>query len=168
MALSDIELCSRALVRLGASPIDAFDGQSAEARVAEALYPPVRDAMLSAYAWSFCTAQGRLVKLPDAPLADYAHAFALPDNYLRAISAGGGSKGRGVNYRIMNGALHAHQEEIVLTYLFKAAEEDFPPFFDAALITRLAAEFSIPVTESTSRTETLIRWRKRNLPARGR
>jgi hypothetical protein len=36
-------------------------------------------------------------------------------------------------------------------------EEDFPPFFDQALISRLSAEFCIPLTENTSRAEMLQR-----------
>ena len=44
-----------------------------------------------------------------------------------------------------------------MTFIFRPAEIDFPPFFDQALITRLAAEFCIPLTESTSRSEVLFR-----------
>ena len=42
-----------------------------------------------------------------------------------------------------------------MTYIAEIDEVDFPAFFDSILITKLAAEFSIPVTESTSRTEML-------------
>ena len=38
---------------------------------------------------------------------------------------------------------------------FARAEEDFPPFFDKVLIAHLAAEFCIPLTDSTSRWESL-------------
>ena len=44
-----------------------------------------------------------------------------------------------------------------MTYIFRPAEIDFPPFFDQALIARLAAEFCIPLTESTSRADALYR-----------
>jgi hypothetical protein len=46
---------------------------------------------------------------------------------------------------------------VYLTYIFRPAEADFPPFFDQLLIARLAAEFCIPLTESTSRAEMLHR-----------
>jgi hypothetical protein len=42
-----------------------------------------------------------------------------------------------------------------LTYVARPAEDDFPPFFSLALIARLAAEFCIPLTDSTSRWEGL-------------
>lgn len=51
MALSDVALCSRALIKIGAAPITSFDDENAEGEIAGALYPQVRDALLSAYAW---------------------------------------------------------------------------------------------------------------------
>ena len=55
MALSDIALYSRALIKIGAAPITSFDDSSAESEIAGALYTQVRDALLSAYAWSFAS-----------------------------------------------------------------------------------------------------------------
>lgn len=157
MALNDIGLCSRALIRLGAAPITSFDDGTAESEIAGALYAPVRDALLSAYPWTFATGQLSLTKLGTSPEADYQNAFGLPNDYLRAVSAGNGGKGRGINYKIVRGELHTDDEDVTLTYIFQPEEEEFPPFFDIALIARLAAEFCIPITESTSRAEALYR-----------
>ena len=59
MALSSIELCSSALIKLGADGISSFEDASAEARVAARLYPIARDALLCAHPWSFATAQSQ-------------------------------------------------------------------------------------------------------------
>jgi hypothetical protein len=155
MALSDVALCSRALMRIGCEPIESFEDATAEAEISGALYAPARDAMLSAYGWSFATAQVALERLEDAPVADYLYAYALPDDFLRALSAGTGARGRGIHYRINRNTLQTDAESVLLTYIFLPDEADFPPFFDAALIIRLAADFCIPLTESTSRAESL-------------
>lgn len=157
MALNDVGLCSRALIRIGAAPITSFDDGSAESEIAGALFAPTRDAFLSSYPWTFASGQVSLTKLSTPPEADYQNAFQLPNDYLRAVSAGSGGRGRGINYRISRGVLHTDSEEIILSYVFRPEEEEFPPYFDAALISRLAAEFTIPVTENTSRAETLYR-----------
>lgn len=157
MALNDVGLCSRALVRLGANTIISFDDGTAESEIAGALFSSVRDSLLSAYPWTFATGQLVLTEISPDPVADYQKAFQLPNDFLRAISAGAAGKGRGINYRIYRDALHTDHEEITLTYIFRPEEEEFPPFFDMALIARLTAEFCIPVTESTSRAETLYR-----------
>ena len=161
MALSDVALCSRALIRIGAAPITSFADGSVEADIASALFVPVRDGLLSAYAWGFATGQAQLAELAQPPIADYTRAFGLPSDYLRALSAGRGFKGAGLQYRIAQGALHTDAPDVVLTYIYRPAEEEFPPYFDQALIARLAAEFTIPVTESTSRAETLFRLAER-------
>lgn len=161
MALSDIALCSRALIRIGAAPITSFSDGTAESEISGALFPPVRDALLSAYGWSFATGQIALNELSDPPLADYERAFELPTDFLRALSAGAGGKGRGLNFRIARNAVHTNSSEVLLTYIFRPAEEEFPPYFDAALIARMAAEFTIPVTENTSRAEAMYRLAER-------
>lgn len=157
MALNDVALCSRALIRLGAAPIASFSDGSAESEIAGALYGPARDALLSAYPWGFALGQAALSELGSPPAADYQKAFQLPNDYLRAVSAGSGGRGRGMNYRITRGALHTDRESVTLTYIFRPEEEEFPPYFDSALIARLSAEFCIPVTENTSRAEALFR-----------
>jgi hypothetical protein len=157
MALNDIELVSRALIRIGAAPIQSFEDQTAQAEIAAAIYAPARDALLSSYAWGFATGQVALSRLDTPPLADYQYAYALPLDFLRAISVGAGTKGRGVPYRIARRQLHANVDPVLLSYIFRPDESEFPPYFDMALIVRLAAELTIPLTENTSRAESLYR-----------
>ncbi|HLO77113.1 MAG TPA: hypothetical protein VK196_11725 [Magnetospirillum sp.] len=157
MALSAIALCSRALLKIGAATIASFDEGSAEAEVAANLYSSTRDALLSSHPWNFATGQVTLPQLVAPPVADYAFAYQLPADFLRALSAGMEGQGFGVSYRIAENRLHADADELVLTYIFRPDERTFPPFFDQALIARLAAEFCIPLTESTSRAELLYR-----------
>lgn len=161
MALNDVALASRALIRIGATPITSFNDGTAESEISGALFGPIRDALLSAYAWGFATGQVALTQMETAPIADFEYAYQLPTDFLRALSAGSGAKGRGLQYRISRGALHTDATDVVLTYIFRPEEEEFPPYFDQALISRLAAEFTIPVTESTSRAETLYRLAER-------
>lgn len=157
MALSAIALCARALLKIGAATIASFDEGSAEAEVAANLYPPVRDALLSAHPWNFATGQVTLPRLAALPVADYAYAYQLPADFLRALSAGIGGRGFGIPYRIAESRLHTDADEVVLTYVFRPDELTFPPFFAQALIARLAAEFCIPLTESSARAELLYK-----------
>lgn len=156
MPLNDITLCSRALIRIGAAPITSFSDGTAESEIAGALYESIRDTLLSAYGWSFAVAQENLSQLITPPAADYSHAFGLPSDLLRALSAGTGARGRGVTFRISGTALHTNMSAVVLTYIARVDESAFPPYFAQALVSRLAAEFCIPVTENTSRAEAMF------------
>jgi hypothetical protein len=156
MALTALELCSRALLRLGAPAIASFTEGTAEAEVAAGLYPGVRDALLASHPWSFATAQAALPRLAGAPAADHAHAFQLPTAFLRVLSAGAPGSGRGLRYRLLEDRLHTDAPQVTLTYIFRPNEGGFPPFFASALVARLSAEFCIPLTESTSRAQMLF------------
>ena len=136
------------MLAIGCEPITGFEDGSAEVDIAGMLYPGIRDALLSSYPWSFATAQRVLVEVTAAPVADHAHAYPLPDDFLRALSVGhaGAACGRGVAYRIHERRIHTDASGIVLTYVFRPGEPTFPPFFDQALICRLAAEFCLPLT----------------------
>ena len=155
MALTAIGLSNRALVKLGAAPIGGFDDGTAEAETAGALYEATRDALLSANPWSFATRQATLARLAEAPVADFAFAFALPADFLAALSAGAPGMGRGLVFRIVGQTLVTSSEAVVLTYIGRPDESGFPPFFASALVARLAAEFCLPLTESATRATAL-------------
>ncbi|MFO1112560.1 MAG: hypothetical protein U1E35_01330, partial [Rhodospirillales bacterium] len=101
MALSQIDLCSRALLKVGARTITSFEEGTAEAEVAASLYPTVRDATLSAHPWNFATAQMNLSKLATPPIADFANAFQIPADCIRVLSAGTAGRSQGITYKIV-------------------------------------------------------------------
>lgn len=156
MALSDIALCARALMKIGAMPIASFLDGTVEAEVAGAFYTPTRDAVLSAYPWSFATRQSRLNRLLDAPVdSDYRYGYALPVDLLRVLSAGSGGRGRGIDYRLVEGGLLSDAESVTLVYVARVPESVCPPYFESALMARLAAEFCAPVTGGFNRAKLL-------------
>lgn len=155
MALTAVGLCSRALVKIGASAIADFHDGTAEAAVAAALYDTARDALLSAHPWNFALRQATLPQLEETPVADYAFAFQLPADFLRAVSAGPGGRGRGLDYQIRGRTLCSSAQTVALTYIARVDEADFPAFFNQALLARLSAEFCLPLTENAARSEVL-------------
>ena len=157
MAQTAISLCSKALIKLGAQPISSFSENTAESEIASQLYETIKDDLLSAYPWRFATAQKKLNRLADAPKADFAYAYQLPNDFLRVLSAGVNNMGRGLNYRICERTLQCNDSNVMLTYIFDPKEQNYPPFFNQLLIAKLAAEFCLPLTENSSRTDFLMR-----------
>ena len=157
MPFTDVELCAQALVRLGAQPISSLADGTAEATVAQRLYALIRDALLSTHPWTFATMQVALASVGQPASDDYSFRFALPAGCLRVISVGAGRAGSGIDYRVQGDEILANQPSITLTCQVRPPEAEFPAFFSAALVARLAAEFCLPVTESASRAELLRR-----------
>lgn len=157
MALTDIELSTRALIKLGARPIMSFADGSAESEIASLLFAPTRDGLLSSYAWSFATLQAALTPLPSPPIADFQYSYDIPNDALRILSIGQNGAGQGIPYRIIGDVLCTNADQIILTYIARVSTAVCPPYFDVALMARLAAEFCLPITENTSRADLLAR-----------
>ena len=165
MSLSAVELCAAALVKIGAQPIASFEDETAEAACARRLYPIARDLLLGVHPWTFTIAQARLTPATGAPVADFAHAFQLPADHLRTISVGTAGRSRGTAYRAQGGLILSDAEEIVVNYQRRVPESELPPFFVPLLVTKLAAELCIPLTEGTSRAMDLYRLAEAELRA---
>jgi hypothetical protein len=157
MPLSNVELCSAALVKLGAESISSFADATTEASIAKTLYDIARDGLLGAHPWSFATAHAELVQLPTEPLTDFKYAFELPTDFIKALSAGNECRGRGAIYQIIGREVHTNYGDVTFAYIKRADEADFPPYFVSALVNRLAAEFCLPLTENSSRSELLFK-----------
>ncbi len=159
MALSDIALCARALVMIGAAPIVSFDEDTAEAEVAGMLYPALRDGMLAGYPWRFAAKGVWLARLADEGVGQTDTGetlFALPGDFIRLLSLE--SETGGVpEFEVRQDAVMCRSDRAYLRYVGRMAEASFPAFFDLALMTRLAAEFCLPLTESASRAEYLFK-----------
>ena len=157
MAMSSVELCAAALVKIGARPFATFEDETAEAACARRLYPITRDLLLGLHPWSFTLAQTTLAAEAEEPVADFACAFALPADHLRTVSVGTGGRSRGTAYRQQGGFILCDAPEIVLHYQRRVPEAELPPFFVWLLTVRLAAEFCMPLTESSGRAMDLHR-----------
>jgi hypothetical protein len=157
MPLTDVELSSAALTKLGASGISSFMDNTTEAQIASSLYPITRDAMLALHPWSFATTYLELTEVTPAPLAEFEHAYDLPVDFIRALSAGEHDRGKGQRYQIIGQQLHSNSTTVTLTYLRRPDELEFPAYFVSALVGRLAAEFCLPLTENSTRSELLFR-----------
>ncbi len=153
MSHTAISLSSKALIQLGAKSITSFDEETSEAEVASQLYEPTLENLLTCYPWRFALQQNSLGRLQTTPMADYRYAYHLPNNCLRILSAGQSTKSSGLKYRIVGKHLYTNAPEVILTYIEKPNENTFPPFFVNALVAQLAAEFCLPLTESTARTD---------------
>jgi len=157
MSLTDVEICSIALVKIGADAISSFDDESVEADIGRRLYEVTVRALITAHPWHFSIAETELQRLNEPPLAGYSYVFALPDDVLRVVSAGAIGRGRGLDYRVASDRLYTKSQKVVLSYQRRPSTEAFPAFFAQALIAKLAAELCLPLTEGTSRAEALQR-----------
>ena len=157
MATTDIDICARALVMIGAQPISSFSDGSTEALVASNLYTDVLESCLTRHRWRFATTQGSLSLLSSTPTGRYDYAYALPTTpaVLNIISITVNDYvipyARYQNYIYVNG--YGSSSTLVMDYIYKVGEEYFPPHFRLAVEYELASLFAGSVARDSAMIE---------------
>ena len=82
---SQVDICNRALQKLGADRIISLTQNSKEGRACNLAYEPVRDAELRAHAWNFAIKRRELAADATAPVYGYNYSYTLPSDCLRLL-----------------------------------------------------------------------------------
>ena len=146
MATTDIDICARALVMIGASPITSFDDGTTEATVAANLYEDTVRDLLSRHRWRFSTGQVQLSRLVAAPDARWDAAYQLPSDLLmlHAVTVTDDPIAYD-RYQDMIYCNATTEDVVYADYTFRATEDLFPPYFTTALQLQLASIFAYSV-----------------------
>ena len=157
MAVTKVDIASRALVMIGANPISSFTDDTTEALVTNTIYEEVVESTLTRHNWRFATGQQQLSLLADAPTGRFEYAYQIPSNpeCLKILSV------------TSNDALlryHSYEDKIyldgfgssttvIMDYVFRQSEDQFPPHFRLAVEYKLASIFG----GSVARDAALVR-----------
>ena len=155
MATTDVDICNRALSRLGTrATISALDENSTEARTVSIWYAATRDTLLRAHDWNF--ARRRLV-LAEAGIAPtgWAFRYLLPPDCVRLLRIYPAAPEVGSARFEVAGDSPARFvlcDEPGAEAVYTARVDD-PALFDAgfasALVDQLAAHIAYPITQKT-------------------
>jgi len=157
MATTNIDICARALIMIGAQPISSFSDGSTEALVASNIYDDVVEASLTRHRWRFATTQAELSLLTNTPTGRYDYAYQVPTSpaVLQIITLTVNDYvipySRYQNYIYLNG--YGSNSKVVMDYIYKVGEEYFPPHFRLALEYELAAIFAGSVARDSNMIE---------------
>lgn len=144
-ANSPIDICSRALILIGADPITSFDDGNTEALVASNMYEDVARAALVNSRWRFATNQALLNLLTATPTGRYNIAYQLPSDLLmlHAVTV----NDLAIEYQIYGNKVYTDgdvNDVAVADYTYRASEVDWPSYFT------IAVEYSLAVVFATS------------------
>lgn len=166
MAASDVEICSNALIQIGADPITSLTDSNDGARLANRLYTPMLDELLRSHNWNFATRRAALSRLSAEPAFGYDYQFQLPqDPYclfvlttdlledepweIETYVSGSSS------YRV----LVTDQSAVNIVYIARITDTTlFDPLFTTALTDRLSFQFAYPLKASRELAD--LWWRK--------
>jgi len=143
MSDSKFDICSKALVLVGANTITSFSENTTESKVANQLYESTLENLLTRCRWRFATKQVQLSRKTNKPLGRYDAAYSLPSDVLimNTISVNDNV----IKYDRYKDELfcNASSTDVVIAdYIFQPSESDFPPYFKSSLVFELASLFA--------------------------
>jgi len=129
-ANSGIDICSRALILIGAEPITSFEDDTTEGLVSSNMYEDIARSNLTSTRWRFSTNQAVLNRLSDAPTGRFDAAYQLPSGYLfvHAVTVNDFQ----IEYDIYGDKIYCDagpQDELIIDYTYRAEEQDWPSYF---------------------------------------
>ena len=146
MAVTDIDICSRALVLIGATPITSFADGTTESTVASNLYEDTVRDLLSRHRWRFSSGQAQLSRRTDAPDAKWDAAYQLPSDMLLLHDVT--VNDRSIDYDRYQNLVYCDADEadvVFADYTFRADEDLWPPYFVTCVELTLASLFAYSV-----------------------
>ncbi len=138
--LTKIDLCSMALLKLGESPIQSLNDETASAQLARTLADPVIETLLTMHPWRFACRMFRLTKTASG-------YFQIPADVLRVLKTDG---------QIIGDQIYHNAETLDIWAIARMPVETFPSYFVTLAVTKLAMEFCIPLVGEQSVMRMLI------------
>lgn len=145
---SQIAICNMALILMGARPLLSLDEETKSKRTLLALWDTTRDEVLRDHPWNFAAKRVALGELAVAPVFGFAHAFALPADYIRLQEVG--EPGDNIIYEIEGRTLVTDESSVYLKYTSRVEDTTlFDAKFAVALAAKLASYSAFTITAST-------------------
>lgn len=152
---SEVQICNRALQKLGASTIMSLTEDSAEGRACNLAYIPVRDALLRSHWWSFAIKRTSLAASSTAPAFGYDNAFPLPSDYLKLVPPDHREGTYMTDWKLENGEIRTNDAApLNIRYVSRVTDPNkFDALFTEALSAKLAMEMCEELTQSNSKRQ---------------
>jgi hypothetical protein len=150
--MTEVAICNQALGWLGGNSISSLGDSSNEAQLCNANYANLRDAVLEDAAWSFAIKRARIAKLSAAPEYGFASQFVLPKDTIRVLNVQDGGYDTDPDvpgWQREGNTIVCDRDAIYIKYIARISDTTmFTSGFKQALAARIAADLSIPLTQS--------------------
>ena len=158
MANTAIDICSKALLMVGANAIQSFSDGSKESGLCSSLYEITKDTLLTNRLWSFSIEQLNLARLNETPLRDWKYVYALPTQILRVRKVAGSK-----TFDIMGNKLYSNNPQVSIDCQKTVDVDEMPPYFQTALISELASKLSISLSGNENKFKLFTQLAQRDL-----
>lgn len=158
MAETAISICSRALVMLGAQPLNSLEPwQGDTALICANVYPGVKASLMSRYPWRFLMKKAELTRDTETPTNEWGYSYLLPGDMLSLPHASfNGQSASGTGVEIFGRRLYSNWSRVVCDYVADRPESEWPAYFVDLVVKALAADIALAVTDQQNTADS---WR---------
>jgi hypothetical protein len=150
---SVVEICNRALQKVGARRIISITEDSVNARACNNAYDVIRRAELRAHPWACATTRAQLAASSTEPLFGRALAYPLPADYLRLLPHDPDYNTNSLDWQIEGGEIITDDTApLNIRYIFDLQDPNImDPLLREALSAKLAVEICEELTQSNQK-----------------
>lgn len=160
---SVIEICNLSLSRIGQGSINSLTEASPQAQICNLLYANCRDALLREFPWNFATKNMLLAEVTQT-VPGWTYVYQYPPQALwvrKVFSAGSADTEIPSEYEVVS----TGTEKFICCDVYEAYAKCtiklhdpalFDPLFVEALTYKLASELTMPLTNSSGKTQEVL------------
>jgi hypothetical protein len=154
---SEVDICNRALQKLGAKRIASLSDDSVNARACNAAYEMIRDAELRRHPWNFAISRAELPADATEPDWGRANAFTLPADFLRLLPSYPEDNSLDTDWQIEGQKILTDDSApLYLRYIARTADTSvYDPLFVDAIACKIAFELCEELTQSNAKKDGL-------------
>lgn len=151
---SVVDVCNKALDKLGQLPITSLDDGTKPANLCNRNWEIVRDQVLRSHPWNFAVRRTVLAPNNEAPAWGFQYKSNLPSDCLRVIEIRDLSTGE---YQIEGRSILSNELALYLRYVARVTDPvQYDALFIDAVATRLALEMCEAITQSNAKKNILF------------
>lgn len=151
VANSALDVASNALFLMGADSISSFTASNAEAKVANALYEDIVQSSFASHRWRFATRQATLTRLDTKPTGRWDAAYHIPSSVITVTAVTVNELP--IKYDVYQNKIHCDavsSDTVIMDYVDRASESDWPSYFTTAVEFSLASSFAITLARDAT------------------
>jgi len=150
---SVVDVCNKALDKLGAGPITSLEDNTKSAGLCLRNWPLIRDQVLRDHPWNFAVKRTNLAPADPAPSWGFQSRFPFPADLLRLMEVRDLSSDE---YQVEGKAILADGNVVYIRYVSRVEDpNEYDALFVDTAAARLAFELCETVTQSNTKKDVL-------------
>lgn len=153
MAETDISICARALVLLGAEPISAFTDQTDAAKICANTYAGIKRHAMGSYDWRFLMSKKSLTRDSVSPVGEWKYSYILPGEALsltHAVFSSATGTIASNEFEIFGRRIFTDHETVIADFVVDKAESTWPVYFVEFVVAAVCANIAFAITDQNN------------------